>query len=554
MKKLCAILLAAVLCLACAGTAWASEEAEASAEPETAVPAEELTAETWEEPAEPAEPAWEPAWDGVPVLPDDGYIHHTTSGGSPLGAAVNMLRARMYLSGREDWTSVTEDSIKSAAWDSNDGLRYIFTCYVDGGSMDVRHFPTSSGLSFGELQDLLADHPEGIVVFTNTYRGVFITDIEDGTVYCAESGRSNVTRIRLTDSLGSIGSQDKILAAVRHVWYVESWDLGEAPVEYSLDVVHYDNGEEGPGEGTFDVYINGSLDANDASEYHGTWPAGTVYELRDFRPAPGYEFLGVWEGERTGVLEADASVLLWFPTVSTFLDEEPRTAEYNGNTYTYYSVPVTWYAAWQICRDLGGELVTIHSAEENEVVASLTDGFPAWIGATDRDEEGNWTWVTGEAFSYDNWASGQPDNTATDAEGCENYAYIGSGQTWNDADGLLNYGFVVETEPTGLCTVSFDANGGSGAPEPVMKTPGEEMTLPDYKPVRGGHIFLGWARTRDAAEPLWQPGGSYSGSETETLYAVWFTLEDTPSCAAELLKLGYPAEAAAALRGAVGLE
>ncbi len=35
-----------------------------------------------------------------------------------------------------------------------------------------------------------------------------------------------------------------------------------------------------------------------------------------------------------------------------------------------------------------------------------------WLGGTDAGSQGNWHWVTGEPWSYTNWAPGQPDNAS----------------------------------------------------------------------------------------------------------------------------------------------
>lgn len=71
--------------------------------------------------------------------------------------------------------------------------------------------------------------------------------------------------------------------------------------------------------------------------------------------------------------------------------------------------------------------------------------------------------------------------------------------------------------------VSFDANGGSGAPEPVNKIYGKTVGLPVAAPSKANYNFKGWASTANAKEAEWMPGGSYDNDITAdiVLYAVW---------------------------------
>ncbi len=73
-------------------------------------------------------------------------------------------------------------------------------------------------------------------------------------------------------------------------------------------------------------------------------------------------------------------------------------------------------------------------------------------------------------------------------------------------------------------TVSYNANGGSGAPGNQTKWKDQALTLSSTKPTRTGHTFVGWALTKAAAdEGTWyyQPGASCGRNENVTLYAVW---------------------------------
>ena len=70
-------------------------------------------------------------------------------------------------------------------------------------------------------------------------------------------------------------------------------------------------------------------------------------------------------------------------------------------------------------------------------------------------------------------------------------------------------------------TVSYDANGGSGAPSSQTKTKDVTLTLSSTKPTRSGYTFLGWATSAGATSASYQPGGSYTANASITLYAVW---------------------------------
>ena len=70
-------------------------------------------------------------------------------------------------------------------------------------------------------------------------------------------------------------------------------------------------------------------------------------------------------------------------------------------------------------------------------------------------------------------------------------------------------------------TVSYDANGGSGAPSSQTKTKDVTLTLSSTKPTRSGYTFLGWATSSSATSASYQPGGSYTANASVTLYAVW---------------------------------
>lgn len=68
--------------------------------------------------------------------------------------------------------------------------------------------------------------------------------------------------------------------------------------------------------------------------------------------------------------------------------------------------------------------------------------------------------------------------------------------------------------------VSYNANGGTGAPAAQTKWYGEALTLSNAKPTRPNYVFQGWATSANGAV-AYQPGGRYGADSDVTLYAVW---------------------------------
>ncbi len=70
-------------------------------------------------------------------------------------------------------------------------------------------------------------------------------------------------------------------------------------------------------------------------------------------------------------------------------------------------------------------------------------------------------------------------------------------------------------------TVSYNANGGSGAPPAQTKTYGKNLTLSNTIPTRQNYNFLGWSINQNASTAEYSAAGTYSTNSGATLYAVW---------------------------------
>lgn len=71
-------------------------------------------------------------------------------------------------------------------------------------------------------------------------------------------------------------------------------------------------------------------------------------------------------------------------------------------------------------------------------------------------------------------------------------------------------------------TITYNANGGTGAPANQTKTHGITLTLSNTKPARTGYTFMGWSTSLNGSVS-YNAGSTYSSNSNITLYAVWQT-------------------------------
>ncbi len=112
------------------------------------------------------------------------------------------------------------------------------------------------------------------------------------------------------------------------------------------------------------------------------------------------------------------------------------------------------------------------------------------------------------SYNYSRTTSTQTINCAAKLTGID---WVGSTLTFSTSytiPALTNY------------TVSYNANGGSGAPSSQTKWHGKTLTLSSTKPTRTGYTFQGWA-TSSGGSVAYAAGARYTGNTTITLYAVW---------------------------------
>ncbi|XP_061750234.1 galactose-specific lectin nattectin-like [Nerophis ophidion] len=87
----------------------------------------------------------------------------------------------------------------------------------------------------------------------------------------------------------------------------------------------------------------------------------------------------------------------------------------NRRCFIFQNQQVDFLSAETTCIILGGNLVSIHSSLENELVRQLIfdvtgDNTRTWIGFTDAIEEDSFIWTDGSVVDFTGFASGRPNN------------------------------------------------------------------------------------------------------------------------------------------------
>ena len=137
----------------------------------------------------------------------------------------------------------------------------------------------------------------------------------------------------------------------------------------------------------------------------------------------------------------------------------------NNNTY-HLLVASSWEDAASYALSLGGFLVTVDDASENEWIVDTFSTWDnqsrhLWIGLSDDAQEGQYRWHDGTPFLYRNWGDAQPSEG-----GDEHYIHIAGTNmgniepgTWNDLENdpqyFPVYG-VVEVGPGADYALRFD--------------------------------------------------------------------------------------------------
>lgn len=178
-------------------------------------------------------------------------------------AATSMLRRHAILEGVNDWSSITEKSVRDIARASGGGMRGKFTykgMHVQcPGNLTDKGYRTIAQKK-GYFIELLKVHPEGIVVYSRdkstlpngdriAQHAILLTDYDlaTDTFYCADSATiyAGIGRMKLTESSifrdsrnmpVKTYSQNDIIEAIDAIWYINESKKQKEPVSSNIKV------------------------------------------------------------------------------------------------------------------------------------------------------------------------------------------------------------------------------------------------------------------------------------------------------------------------------
>jgi spore coat protein CotH len=114
-----------------------------------------------------------------------------------------------------------------------------------------------------------------------------------------------------------------------------------------------------------------------------------------------------------------------------------------GGQYAFCFRPRTYAEAQRDCRDRDGDLVAIHSEEEQLELFATASSWEIgewWIGLSDGATEGEFEWEDDSDLDFVNWGSDEPNN-AGDNENC---THLSGGGSWNDIDCDTDFAYVCQ--------------------------------------------------------------------------------------------------------------
>lgn len=402
------------------------------------------------------------------------FIKQATTNTCTLASATMMLRRHAILDGTSGWDTITESSVRPIAW-TNQGLLHRFTyCGLTVKVKSVHGMTTSEKKAY--FISTLKSYPEGIVIWDNVKpHAVLLTDYDSNTdtFYCADpSSRAGAGRIKLVNSTMRGNAQNQIISNIWQIWYVQrgcTYSSSTTGSGAASSVVSIDSGKWTVTiPANYKLVCYDSANATKSSTYYIAAKTET-YKLTCTQKAT------LSDGKVRYYFVSGDNKNLWFDYTSGMSVVPSPAAAVTSYTVTF--------------NPNGGSVFLSSMSVTN---GSLYNSLPN---------------PTRDGYTFTGWYTEKSGGsqitpfTAVNLEGNQTlYA------RWTK-------------DPEKMCTVTFDANGGTVGQKTMQVAKGSTLdSLPT--PTRSGYTFVCWSNT-NGASGLVVNAGNYVVEQDVTLYARW---------------------------------
>lgn len=403
-----------------------------------------------------------------------GFDYNSTSGNTVMDVSTGFIRNGYYASSDKAWILGSPDSgifIKDFDQD-------LSSFVEDNTNVNLKLYANWKPVNYSITYNLNGGtNPNSGVATNYTIESNNITlptPTRTGHTFEGWFDNSSFTGTAITSiPSGSTGNKTYYAKWAVNTYYLDVSGVLDGVSEYNT-----------VGYGTFDVYIDGVLKAQGASDYYTRHPYGTSYEIKNIVPTIGHHYVGVHSGSLKGTIGAVHT------TVRLALNTNTYKVVYNAN---------------------GGTGSTATSNHKYGEAKTLTpNGFSK----------------TG--YSFAGWATSASGNVVySNSQSVSNLTATNGGTVTLYAVWKAN-----------SYTLTFNPNGGTVSETSRKVAQGSPLgKLP--VPTRPGYIFNGWFEYSYGGTQYTE--SSIMGSSDLTIYASWTqkttTLIDGPSFNSTLLSM-----------------